>query len=84
MEAQAFSQCTACSDTVVQQYRERGWDFLLEAIQRPQALEVLTGLAELHAQAAAMFVDDADDDAGGGKPEADPDAPAGEDDWTEL
>lgn len=30
---QAFSQCTACSPTVVQQYRQHGWSFLLQALQ---------------------------------------------------
>ena len=29
----AFRQCTACSWAVVEQYRQRGWDFILEALQ---------------------------------------------------
>ena len=30
---QAFSQCTACSACVVEQYKQQGWDFLQHALQ---------------------------------------------------
>jgi ubiquitin-like modifier-activating enzyme ATG7 len=30
MAGQAFSQCTACSDAVLQQYKEQGWPFILQ------------------------------------------------------
>ena len=33
LTGQAFSQCTACSQTVVEQYKQRGWSFLWEALQ---------------------------------------------------
>lgn len=33
LEGQAFNQCTACSPTVVEQYRQHGWTFLLQALQ---------------------------------------------------
>ena len=33
MVGSAFKQCTACSAAVVQQYRQRGWEFILEALQ---------------------------------------------------
>ena len=33
---QAFRQCTACSATVVSAYRERGWAFILDALQVPR------------------------------------------------
>ena len=29
----AFRQCTACSWAVVQQYRQGGWPFILQALQ---------------------------------------------------
>ncbi|KIY95304.1 autophagy-related protein 7 [Monoraphidium neglectum] len=53
MEGRAFSQCTACSDAVVALWRARGAAFVMEALRRPGMLEEVTGLAELHRQAAA-------------------------------
>ncbi|KAG0623166.1 hypothetical protein M758_3G153100 [Ceratodon purpureus] len=44
---QAFDKCTACSSTVVNEFRERGSDFVLEVLNRPNYLEDLTGLTEL-------------------------------------
>ncbi|GAB2298600.1 Autophagy protein 7 [Dionaea muscipula] len=39
--------CTACCCTVVSEYRERGMEFVLEAVNHPTYLEDLTGLTEL-------------------------------------
>eukprot|EP00983_Pelagomonas_calceolata_P041453 1138071-Pelagomonas_calceolata.AAC.4 len=33
MEGRAFSQCTACSSTVVRQFRQQGWELVLRATQ---------------------------------------------------
>lgn len=33
LTGQAFSQCTACSPIVVEQYKQHGWNFLLQALQ---------------------------------------------------
>jgi ubiquitin-like modifier-activating enzyme ATG7 len=44
---QAFDKCTACSSTVVNEFRERGENFVLEVLNRPNYLEDLTGLTEL-------------------------------------
>ena len=33
LTGQAFQQCTACSPTVVQQYKQHGWSFLQQALQ---------------------------------------------------
>ena len=43
MEGHAFSQCTACSAKVIQEYLGRGWAFVQEAIQvgQEQKLEVV-------------------------------------------
>ncbi|GFY88970.1 ThiF family protein [Actinidia rufa] len=41
------NSCTACSCTVVSEYRERGMGFVLQAINHPTYLEDLTGLTEL-------------------------------------
>ncbi|KAJ4461075.1 putative autophagy-related protein 7 [Paratrimastix pyriformis] len=42
-----YPMCTACSEVVKQQYRERGFSFLLEAFNDPASLEELTGLGEM-------------------------------------
>eukprot|EP00329_Picozoa_sp_Boothbay-MS584-11_P004576 46727_4 len=60
LSAQPFDCCTACSKSVRSEYRRRGADFVLEALQTPSYLEDLTGLAELQRR-AADFADDAFD-----------------------
>eukprot|EP00195_Chlamydomonas_chlamydogama_P004652 CAMPEP_0202920432 /NCGR_PEP_ID=MMETSP1392-20130828/76854_1 /ASSEMBLY_ACC=CAM_ASM_000868 /TAXON_ID=225041 /ORGANISM="Chlamydomonas chlamydogama, Strain SAG 11-48b" /LENGTH=678 /DNA_ID=CAMNT_0049613927 /DNA_START=212 /DNA_END=2249 /DNA_ORIENTATION=- len=65
MEGRAFSQCTACSAAVVQQYKEHGWDFIHSVIKSPAALEQLTGLAQLQEEAAARWAEDEDEEAQG-------------------
>lgn len=44
---EAFPQCTACSACVVDAYKEGGFDMLLQAFNKPDFLEDLTGLTEL-------------------------------------
>ncbi|XP_015874266.3 ubiquitin-like modifier-activating enzyme atg7 isoform X1 [Ziziphus jujuba] len=59
--------CTACCSTVVSEYRARGMDFVLQAINLPTYLEDLTGLTELMKSASSFeldwdnYVDDDDD-----------------------
>ncbi|XP_015108744.1 ubiquitin-like modifier-activating enzyme atg7 [Diachasma alloeum] len=42
-----FPSCTACSAPVVNEYRERGFEFILEACNQPNYLERLAGLEDL-------------------------------------
>jgi len=90
MEGRAFSQCTACSDSVIGQWHARGPTFILDALRRPGMLEEITGLAELHRRAARMAAAEAvaaeataaaraarGEGEGGGDDEE-------EEDWTEL
>jgi ubiquitin-like modifier-activating enzyme ATG7 len=62
-EAPSFRQCSACSTAVVRRFRapER-WRFLAAAFADGRSLEELTGLSQLHAQAADW--DDADNSSG--------------------
>ncbi|KDD73185.1 hypothetical protein H632_c2449p1 [Helicosporidium sp. ATCC 50920] len=55
MEGRAYAQCTACSETVVREYRRRGLDFVLEALESPSSIEDLTGLTTLHREAQAAL-----------------------------
>ncbi|XP_050368472.1 ubiquitin-like modifier-activating enzyme atg7 [Argentina anserina] len=59
--------CTACCSIVVSEYRKRGMDFILQAINHPTYLEDVTGLTELMKTATAFQMDwddgtDDDDD----------------------
>ncbi|GMN50693.1 hypothetical protein TIFTF001_019836 [Ficus carica] len=57
------NSCTACCRTVVSEYRKRGMEFILQAINHPTYLEDLTGLTELMKSASAFELDwDADVD----------------------
>ncbi|CAL5221045.1 g3168 [Coccomyxa viridis] len=83
----AFRQCTACSWAVVEQYRQQGWKFILEALQDPHALEDLTGLTELHNAAAALMMDaseEEEDENDSLLKGNDQTSAAAGDDWTEL
>lgn len=51
------NSCTACCSTVVSEYRKRGMEFILQAINHPTYLEDLTGLTELKKSANSFHVD---------------------------
>ncbi|PON73810.1 Ubiquitin-like modifier-activating enzyme Atg [Trema orientale] len=61
------NSCTACCSIVVSEYRKRGMEFVLQAINHPTFLEDLTGLTELMKSASSFNLDwdvesEADDD----------------------
>lgn len=63
----SFDKCTACSDKILETYEKEGFNFLMNAFNRPSYLEDLTGLTELHADTEKTeiwdfsdFEDDAD------------------------
>ncbi|XP_059481168.1 ubiquitin-like modifier-activating enzyme ATG7 [Neocloeon triangulifer] len=43
----AFPQCAACSPLILSEYKEKGFEFLLQVFNSPGFLEDLTGLSEL-------------------------------------
>lgn len=49
--------CTACCSTVVSEYRKRGMDFVLQAINQPTYLEDITGLTQLMTSAGTFELD---------------------------
>jgi len=58
----AYSRCTACSEIVVSEYTERGFDFLLEAFNNPHHLEKITGLSLMaNANVDIEWVEEGDD-----------------------
>ncbi|KAG6554409.1 hypothetical protein Mapa_004326 [Marchantia paleacea] len=58
----AFDKCTACSSIVVEEFRERGMEFVLEVLNRPNYLEDLTGLTEMLAATQGLTLDWDDED----------------------
>lgn len=56
--------CTACSSMVVSEYRNRGMDFILQAINHPTYLEDLTGLTELIKSTSSFQLDSENDTDG--------------------
>ncbi|XP_031488661.1 ubiquitin-like modifier-activating enzyme atg7 [Nymphaea colorata] len=61
----ASNICTACSATVVSEFKNRGMDFVLEAINHPTYLEDLTGLTELIKSASSFQLDWEGEDVSG-------------------
>ncbi|XP_074565734.1 ubiquitin-like modifier-activating enzyme atg7 [Curcuma longa] len=51
------NSCTACSSTVVLEFKRRGIEFVLQAINHPTYLEDLTGLTELMESAKSFNLD---------------------------
>lgn len=43
-----FQKCIACSNTVLEEYRKKNFEFLLKVFNSSRYLEDLTGLTELH------------------------------------
>lgn len=42
-----FPSCTACSVPLIDEYRKRGFDFILDACNQPNYLEQIAGLEDL-------------------------------------
>lgn len=42
-----FPSCTACSTPLIKEYRERGFDFILDACNVPNYLVRLSGIEEI-------------------------------------
>ncbi|XP_045538761.1 ubiquitin-like modifier-activating enzyme ATG7 [Papilio machaon] len=59
-----FKQCIACSDVVLNTYKDKGTEFLLKVFESGKHLERITGLEELHKSAEMSdmlaFSDDED------------------------
>ncbi|TKY90299.1 hypothetical protein EX895_000297 [Sporisorium graminicola] len=69
---QAYDRCTGCSAAVVESYRSKGFEMLLNAFNEDKYLEQLTGLDKMYAEAEELEAaidwdveDDDDDDEGG-------------------
>ncbi|CAL5874902.1 uncharacterized protein PFLUO_LOCUS9204 [Penicillium psychrofluorescens] len=51
----SYSSCSACSDKIINAYREHGWDFVKNALNEPGYVEELSGLKEVHEKAEAAL-----------------------------
>ena len=86
LTGQAFPQCPACSSVVVEQYGQRGADFVLQAVSEPQYLEDLTGLTALQKEMeeAMQVVERVEEDRKKGGCDENDDGGGDDGDWTEL
>jgi len=48
---QAYDKCTGCSKLIVDEYKSKGFDFLLQVFNEPKYLEDLTGLTQMKEEA---------------------------------
>ncbi|KAI9287037.1 hypothetical protein BC943DRAFT_320536 [Umbelopsis sp. AD052] len=54
----AYDRCTACSETVINQYEAEGFEFLKKAFNDPQYLEEVTGLAQMKRESEELLNND--------------------------
>ncbi|CAG8760257.1 3635_t:CDS:1, partial [Acaulospora morrowiae] len=61
---QAYDQCTACSDFIINEYKTHDFEFLKRVFNSPTYLEEITGLTKLHQESEDVgdFVWDDDED----------------------
>lgn len=52
---QQFAQCTACSPSIIGEYRRRGVEFIVESINRRAMLEEMSGLTQLKKETEEMM-----------------------------
>jgi len=62
--ANAYDKCTACSLSVIEEYKNHGFDFLLQVFNNPTYLEDISGLTQLQKEAQNISIewDEEDDD----------------------
>lgn len=60
--SERFDKCTACSDVVLKEYREKGFEFLCKVFNSSNYLEDLTGLSQLYADTLDDHVWELSDD----------------------
>lgn len=54
IKGRAYDCCSACSEPIVNAYREGGWDFVKRALNEKEYVEELSGLAEVQRKASAF------------------------------
>lgn len=47
MHGQSYSCCSACSDPIINGWREGGWEFVKKALNVPDFVAELSGLADV-------------------------------------
>ena len=61
-----YDCCSACSDKVIEKYKEEGWEFVKRVLNESGYVEEVSGLAEVQRQAEKLGDDvDWDDEEGG-------------------
>ena len=57
MKGDRFQCCVGCSDPIIAEYKEKGWDFVQKAILEQGYLEDLSGITEMKAKLADVNLD---------------------------
>jgi len=52
-----YDKCVACSSPIINEYKKRGVEFLLEVFNKPTLLEDITGLTQMKQEAANINVE---------------------------
>lgn len=73
IHGQPYDCCSACSDRIVERYRNEGWDFVKRALNEKGWVEEVSGLKEVQRRAEEMAAevewDEEDEDDGSGEGE---------------
>ncbi|KAK0660398.1 Ubiquitin-like modifier-activating enzyme atg7 [Lasiodiplodia hormozganensis] len=73
IRGQPYDCCSACSDRIVERYRNEGWDFVKRALNEKGWVEEVSGLKEVQRRAEEMAAevewDEEDEDDGSGEGE---------------
>jgi len=59
---QAYDKCTGCSKLILDEYKSKGFDFLLRVFNEPKYLEDLTGLTQMKEEAEKIEWEMGEDD----------------------
>lgn len=65
LETPAYNHCSACSPNIIKECKDRGWEFVKDALNNPKYIEQVSGLDEVHRkaeEAVAALEEDFDDD----------------------
>lgn len=70
ISGQSYDCCSACSPRILEQYEQRGWEFIKRAINERGYVEEVSGLAEVQRKAEEAekeleLFEDSDDVDGG-------------------
>lgn len=52
---ESYKHCSACSKSLVDEYRSKKWEFVKQALKRPEYVEDISGLTAVHKETEALL-----------------------------